>query len=110
MANVSASDSATSTVLTRRSRGQSQRPSPLSVCNNHVPEDARDGPPGAEVTDDHLDVHAGDKRGRSNQGAIGDRSTATADAGGHVPDNPHEGAMRHPRPCQASFASFLSAL
>ena len=105
-----AAESAASAAETRTSLSQTRRRSPLSCPTDTSPRDAAACPPTAEEEDERVDAHVGDKRERSNEVAIQNRSAATSGSGRHVLDNPHEGAKNHAQPRHALCASLLSAL
>ena len=80
-------------------------PSRLSVRHDVSPEGAGDSSTTVAVADELTDVHAGDKRERSPEVAVGDGSAATASGDRHLADDPHEGAVPPLRPCRALTAS-----
>ena len=82
-----------STVATRLVRGLTRRPRPLSARQDSPLEGAAQGCPAAEDADARCDVQVGDKRGRSNEVAIGDTSAATSSSVRHIADDPCEGMV-----------------
>ena len=81
----------------------------MSVRRDVSPEGAGDGSTTAAVVNmvvnELADVHAGDKRERSPEVAVGDGSAATASGDRHLADDPHEGAVPPLQPCRALTAS-----
>ena len=95
-----------SSAAARRSGSYGTRPpSRLSVRYDVSPEGAGDSSTTVAVADELTDVHAGDKRERSPEVAVGDGSAATASGDRHLADDPHEGAVPPLQPCRALTAS-----
>ena len=105
MSATSSSDSASSAAARRSGSYGTRPPSRLSVRHDVPPEGAGDISTTAAVVDELTDVHAGDKRERSPEVAVGDGSAATASGDRHLADDPHEGAVPPLRPCRALTAS-----
>ena len=101
----SSSDSASSAAARRSGSYRTRPPSLLSVRYDVSPEGAGDSSTTVAVADELTDVHAGDKRERSPEVAVGDGSAATASGDRHLADDPHEGAVPPLQPCRALTAS-----
>ena len=105
MSATSSSDSASTAAARRSGSYRTRPPSLLSVRYDVSPEGAGDSSTTVAVADELTDVHAGDKRERSPEVAVGDGSAATASGDRHLADDPHEGAVPPLQPCRALTAS-----
>ena len=101
MADPTAPDSATSAAAEQSARTRARRPSPLSVQNDLHLERSGDGSIITIATEAHPNENVGDKRGRSNEVAIDDKSAATTNGDRNLPDNPCEGAVIPLRRCHS---------
>ena len=101
----SASKPSSSAAARRSGSYRTRPPSLLSVRYDVSPEGAGDSSTTVAVADELTDVHAGDKRARPPEVAVGDGSAATASDDRHLADDPHEGAVPPLRPCRALTAS-----
>ena len=105
MSATTSAESSSSSAAGRPLSSRPRRPSRLSVRYDAPAEGARSIPLPSDVAAEHLDVHAGDKRERTDEVAVGDRPAATASSDRHVADEPHEGAVISLQSCLSLIPS-----